>query len=178
MGIAPSCLPGAHRHLGNVPGLQVLPGPQATLAHPQLLPCSLPILFWLACFFCRYFERGSRYVAQASLELTISGLCLLSAGSHGWPALLGWPRGRLTFHSSSSLLICWAVICRARSCSCSDGILTSQDRKQRSWISGCHCELSQLMSLRLLWLAQGCLHKPVGRGAGGQESPRQDCLPP
>jgi hypothetical protein len=35
-----------------------------------------------------------------------------------------------------------------------------------------------LMSLRLLWLAQGCLHKPVGRGAGGQESPRQDCLPP
>lgn len=56
----------------------------------------------------------------------------------------------LTFQSSSNLLICWAVICRARSCSCSEGILTSQERKQRSWIRGCHCELSQLMSLRLL----------------------------
>lgn len=63
-----------------------------------------------------------------------------------------------TFHSSSSLFICCAVIWRARSCSCSDGIFTSQDRKQRSWISGCHCELSQLMSFRLLWLAHGCLH--------------------
>lgn len=71
------------------------------------------------------------------------------------PATLGAEMGvhsqqALTFHSSSSLLICWAVICRARSCSCSEGILTSQDRKQRSWIRGCHCELSQLMSLRLL----------------------------
>lgn len=63
----------------------------------------------------------------------------------------------LTFQSSSSLLICCAVICRARSCSCSEGILTSHDRKHRSWIRGCHCELSQLMSFRLLWLAQGCL---------------------
>lgn len=62
-----------------------------------------------------------------------------------------------TFQSSSSLLICWAVIWRALSCSCSDGILTSQDRKQRSWMRGCHCELSQLMSFRLLWLAHGCL---------------------
>lgn len=59
-------------------------------------------------------------------------------------------RQALTFQSSSSLLICWAVICRARSCSCSEGILTSQDRKHRSWIRGCHWELSQLMSLRLL----------------------------
>lgn len=71
------------------------------------------------------------------------------------PATLGAEMGvhsqqALTFQSSSSLLICWAVICRARSCSCSEGILTSQDRKQRSWIRGCHCELSQLMSLRLL----------------------------
>lgn len=63
-----------------------------------------------------------------------------------------------TFQSSSNLLICWAVIWRALSCSCSDGIFTSQDRKHRSWISGCHCELSQLMSFRLLWLAQGCLN--------------------
>lgn len=62
-----------------------------------------------------------------------------------------------TFQSSSSLLICWAVIWRALSCSCSDGILTSQDRKQRSWMRGCHCELSQLMSFKLLWLAHGCL---------------------
>lgn len=62
-----------------------------------------------------------------------------------------------TFQSSSSLLICWAVIWRALSCSCSEGILTSQDRKQRSWMRGCHCELSQLMSFRLLWLAHGCL---------------------
>lgn len=65
--------------------------------------------------------------------------------------------GYSTFQSSSSLLICWAVICRARSCSCSDGILTSQERKHRSWIRGCHCELSQLMSFKLLWLAHGCL---------------------
>lgn len=74
----------------------------------------------------------------------------------------------LTFQSSSSLLICWAVICLARSCSCSEGILTSQDKKQRSWIRGCHWELSQLMSLRLLWLAQGCLQKPPG----GRDGPR------
>lgn len=64
----------------------------------------------------------------------------------------------LTFQSSSSLLICWAVICLALSCSCSEGIFTSQERKQRSWIRGCHWELSQLISFRLLWLAQGCLN--------------------
>ena len=45
-----------------------------------------------------------------------------------------------TFHSSSSLLICEADICRALACSLSEGIFTSQLRKQRSWISGCHCE--------------------------------------
>lgn len=64
----------------------------------------------------------------------------------------------VTFQSSSSLLICWAVIWRALSCSCSDGIFTSQDRKHRSWIKGCHWELSQLISFRLLWLAHGCLN--------------------
>ena len=45
-----------------------------------------------------------------------------------------------TFHSSSSLLICEADIWRALACSLSEGIFTNQLRKQRSWISGCHCE--------------------------------------
>lgn len=49
---------------------------------------------------------------------------------------------QFTFHSSSNLLICCAVICRARICSSSDGTFTSQDKKQRSWISGCHCVAS------------------------------------
>lgn len=45
----------------------------------------------------------------------------------------------LTFHNSSNLFNCWAVICLALSCSCSLGTLTSQDRNERSFISGCHC---------------------------------------
>lgn len=87
--------------------------------------------------------RNSRYVDSKYLP-TVIGLCRDKVDDS-------------TFQSSSSLLICWAVIWRALSCSCSDGILTNQERKQRSWIRGCHCELSQLMSFRLLWLAHGCL---------------------
>lgn len=93
----------------------------------------------------------------------VSGWLCAFVSLQPWANLSGW----LTFHSSSSLLICCAVICRARNCSCSEGILTSHDRKHRSWIRGCHWELSQLMSFRLLWLAQGCLcrcgaREPVG----------------
>ena len=51
-----------------------------------------------------------------------------------------------SFHSSSRRLICWAEIWRARSCSASDGTLTSHGRNWRSWINGCHCVGSQFMS--------------------------------
>lgn len=44
----------------------------------------------------------------------------------------------LSFHSSSSLLICWAEIWRLLICSWSEGTLTSHDRNCRSCINGCH----------------------------------------
>lgn len=87
----------------------------------------------------------------------------------------------VTFQSSSSLLICWAVIWRALSCSCSDGIFTSQDRKHRSWIRGCHWELSQLISFRLLWLAHGCLNTqthPCGYTVWELTFVNRQCSPP
>lgn len=63
----------------------------------------------------------------------------------------------LSFQSSSSLLIWWKVIWRARSCSCSDGTLTSHERNERSSISGDHWVVSQTMSLELCIAAHGCL---------------------
>ncbi|RNA40826.1 hypothetical protein BpHYR1_006775 [Brachionus plicatilis] len=63
-----------------------------------------------------------------------------------------------SFHSSSSLFICWAVIWRARNCSCSDGILTSHDKNERSSINGFHSVGSQFKSLREVWVAHGCRH--------------------
>lgn len=47
----------------------------------------------------------------------------------------------------------------ARSCSCSEGTLTSQDRNERSSISGDHCVVSQTMSFELCIAAHGCLHR-------------------
>lgn len=64
----------------------------------------------------------------------------------------------LSRQSSSSLLIWWKVMGRARSCSCSEGTLTSQDRNERSSIRGDHCVVSQTMSFELCIAAQGCLH--------------------
>lgn len=48
-------------------------------------------------------------------------------------------------------------ICLARSCSASDGTLTSQERKDRSSMIADHCEVSQLMSRALVRAAHGCL---------------------
>src|SRR5690348_10914930 len=63
-----------------------------------------------------------------------------------------------SFHSSSSLLIWGMLIWRARSCSCSDGTLTSHGKKQRSSIRGSHCDVSHVMSLLVGIDAHGCLH--------------------
>lgn len=63
----------------------------------------------------------------------------------------------LSFHNSSNLLICVDEIWRARSCSWSEGILTSQVKKHRSSINGIHCVVSQFMSLEEGTAAHGCL---------------------
>lgn len=49
------------------------------------------------------------------------------------------------------------MICFARSCSASDGTLTSQDKNARSSMMADHCEVSQFMSRELVRAAHGCL---------------------
>ena len=51
----------------------------------------------------------------------------------------------LTFHSSSSLLICCADTCLALSCSCSEGTFTNHGKNCLSWINGCHWDGSLLI---------------------------------
>ena len=51
----------------------------------------------------------------------------------------------LTFHSSSSLLICCADTCLALNCSCSEGTFTNHGKNCLSWINGCHWDGSLLI---------------------------------
>lgn len=64
----------------------------------------------------------------------------------------------IVFHSSSSLLICCAEICRVLSCSCSVGSFTSHGKNARSSMSGSHAERSQLLSFEAGADAHGCRH--------------------
>ena len=75
------------------------------------------------------------YVMQSYLSKTCCG----SSSTPGFSRSSRVASG-LSFHSSSNLLICWAEICLALNCSCSEGTFTSQGRNWRSWINGCHCE--------------------------------------
>lgn len=67
----------------------------------------------------------------------------------------------VVFHSSSSLLICWAEIGRARSNSVSLGVLTNHGKKVRSSINGNHCFKSQFISFNAPWFKHGDLTSSV-----------------
>eukprot|EP00160_Parvularia_atlantis_P017320 Unigene590_Nuclearia_a/m.1895 Unigene590_Nuclearia_a/g.1895 ORF Unigene590_Nuclearia_a/g.1895 Unigene590_Nuclearia_a/m.1895 type:complete len:328 (-) Unigene590_Nuclearia_a:10-993(-) len=86
-----------------------------------------------------------------------SGSGAISSSGDGFSRSSSAARG-LSFHSSSSLLICAAVRWRARCISCLLGSFTSHDRNARLSIRGVHWFTSQLMSRLPGVLAHGTRH--------------------